>query len=93
MCNKNHNDHLVSSLNLLSEDCKYMIRYNSTSTPTKEWYFSDIDTAILPHAIMWTRSLKEAYTFDREEDTEEFARDFLIPRDVTIIRVKKREQK
>lgn len=84
--NNNYVHHLISILRQRSTDA-YLIRYGEFLW--QDWFFSDIDLNIIPHAIYWTQSVNQAYKFDNEIDAKEFAGDFITPRIFEVIGVGK----
>lgn len=53
------------------------------------WYMFDVDTNIVPHPVLWTQHMKQAFWFNDERSVEEFKADFLNGRKVEILRIER----
>lgn len=80
--NGQHLDDLIAQMHMRNKFA-YVIRLSSPDC----WYFFDVDLTLTPHPVKWTRSLVQAFHFPDEESVEEFALDFITPRNIEILRV------
>mgnify|MGYP001554454577 CR=1 FL=1 len=75
----------------MKESYIYLIQRKQKFDIAGVWYFHELGDLISvdTHSILWTPTMRNAHTFQTEQDVEEFKNDFLIERDTEIIRIKR----